>query len=103
MTPFIINQHNCYLVDMMKGQELSNCRCFDNFEQFYNAVINQHHELFPAVASVEELHGSYIENAEFDILYYDDEIDKAVVEHSFLNAEFDIETLAQDISNYAGN
>ena len=55
------------------------------------------HELFPAVASVEELHGSYIE------LYYDDEIDKAVVEHSFLNAEFDIETLAQDISNYAGN
>ena len=99
MTPFIINQHNCYfyltneLVDMMKGQELSNCRCFDNFEHFYNAV----HELFPAVASVEELHGSYIE------LYYDDEIDKAVVEHSFLNAEFDIETLAQDISNYAGN
>ncbi|QDH45114.1 hypothetical protein [Salmonella phage SE13] len=99
MTPFIINQHNCYfyltneLVDMMKGQELSNCRCFDSFEQFYNAV----HELFPDVASVEELHGSYIE------LYYDDEIDKAVVEHSFLNAEFDIETLAQDISNYAGN
>ncbi|MEA4022356.1 hypothetical protein VBJ55_22265 [Enterobacter hormaechei] len=99
MTPFIINQHNCYfyltneLVEMMQGQELTNCRCFDNFDDFYAAV----HEIYPAIESVEELYGSYIE------LYYDDELDKAVVEHSFLNAVFDIETLAEDISNYTAD
>ena len=52
MTPYIINQHNCYfyltneLVEMMQGQELTNCRCFDNFDDFCGGTYFHYSAIF---------------------------------------------------------
>lgn len=98
MTNFVINSHGRYfylsneVAGMLKVEDLVGCKTFPTMESFYNEV----HKLYPAVSSVEELYGSYLE------LWYDDEIDKVVIDHGFIDGEFDIEHLAQQISEFEG-
>lgn len=96
MTNFIINKHNHYfylsneVAAMIDVSKLQDCETFDRMETFYEGV----NKRFPEIDDTNVLQGSYIE------LWYDDEIDKVVIDHGWIDGEFDIENLAEQLSEY---